>query len=434
MAQKKHHVVIVGGGFGGLHVARAFKSKNIQITLVDRKNHHLFQPLLYQVATGGLSQADIASPIRGILKKRQHIRVLLGEVIDILPRQKKIILKDCDIDYDTLVVATGVQHHYFGNESWEEHAPSLKSVEDAIYIRKKILQAFEIAELEQSVSQRQQFLNFIIVGGGSTGVEMAGAIGELAKKTLKGNFRSFDPTETQIELVEALPRILPEFDPELSKYAAKKLAQLGVHVRTDSKVTDVTENGITIQKNDQSEFIAAKTIFWAAGTRASALGYVLQQRLEAETDKSGRLVVNQHCQLPQKSDIFVIGDLALAKDKHGKPIPGVAQAAIQQGKYVAKYIDRKLKGEDTKPYRYKDKGDLVVIGRGAAISRIWKFKDTGLFAWVLWLLVHIIYLVGFQNRMMVLVQWAWFYITKNKGARLITRFERPPSHSNANSD
>ncbi len=429
MPQKKHHVVIVGGGFGGLHVARALKNNNVRITLVDRKNFHLFQPLLYQVATGGLAAADIASPLRGILKKHKHVQVLLGDVIDILPRQKKIILKDCDIDYDTLVLATGVQTHYYGNEPWEELAPGLKSEEDAARIRNNILQAYEIAELEQSASDRQRFLNFIVVGGGAAGVELAGALAEL-KHTLKGDFRSINPAETQIELIEAKPRILPDFDSELSRYAAKKLAQLGVHIRSDSKVTDVTENGVTVQKDDQAEFIAATAVFWAAGTRASSLGYVLQQRLEAETDKSGRIAVNEFCQMPQKPDIFVIGDLALARDKFGKPVPGLARAAIQQGKYVAKYMDRKLKGLDTKPFRYKNKGKLVVIGRGIAISRIWKFKDTGLFAWMLWLFTHLLCLVGFENRASALLRWGWTYFTKNKGARLITRME-PSSPNNS---
>lgn len=420
MSPKKHRVVIIGGGFGGLNAATRLDHPHLDVTIIDEKNHHLFQPLLYQVATGGLSPADISAPLREVVKRQQNTRVILGKATDILPEKQIVVVDEKIIPYDSLVIASGVQHHYFGNTEWEQHAPGLKSLEEATYIRSTILKAFERAELTESEQERQKLLTFIVVGGGPTGVEMAGAIGELAYQTLKNNFRNFEPAQTKVLLLEALPRILPTFQESTSKAAAKHLQKMGVEVHTNIMVVDVKADQVTTQKNDTETSYSAATIFWAAGVRASFLGKLLHERFGAETDKSGRVYVTTYCQLPENDSIHVIGDLAIFKDKHGDELPGQAPVAIQQGKYVAQSLKRRAEGKAIKPFNYVHKGSMAVIGRGFAVSEVGKIRCSGFLAWLLWLFVHLMYLVGFEKRVLVFFQWAWNYTTKNRGARIIT--------------
>lgn len=417
--------MIIGAGFAGIHAASALKKASVKVTLIDRHNYHLFQPLLYQVATGGLSPAEITTPVRSIFRKNQQVRVLMDTLIDISPLQNKVILAQGEIDYDFLIIATGVQPHYFGHTEFQTYAPSLKSISEAVDIRGKILAAFERAEWESDPDEKRALLNFIIVGGGPTGVELAGAIGELAHDTLKGDFRSVNPADARIMLVEAGQRILPTFDHKLARYTVKQLGALGVEIRTETRVVQIDEKGVTLQKDGKTEAVAAKNVAWTAGVRATAISDVLNKRLAAETDPLGRLLINDYCQLPQNGNIYIIGDLAALQGRDGKMLPGVAPVAMQQGRYVARHIRSQLAGKNRKPFRYYSKGNLAVIGRGHAISHIGIFKDTGFFAWLLWLFVHLMYLVGFRNRLLVLIQWAWSYVTKNKGSRLITTCAEP---------
>jgi NADH dehydrogenase len=416
----KHRVVILGGGFGGLYTAKSLGRSPVQVTLMDKRNFHLFQPLLYQVATGGLSPGEIASPLRAVLSRNKNTEVLIAEATDIDPEQQKVILRDGQVGYDTLIVSTGVSHHYFGNEQWAETAPGLKTIEDALDIRRRIFLAFEAAERETDPLKRRAWLTFVVVGGGPTGVELAGALGELAHKTLKDDFRSIDPTETQIFLLEGVDRILPPYPADLSAKAAASLKELGVTVRPNTLVTDIQGETITIKHGDQASQIQAHTVLWAAGVKASPLGQILAQRTGVALDRAGRVLVEPDLTVAGHPNIFVIGDLAAFTHQGEKPLPGVAQVAMQQGQYVARLIAARLAGRQMKPFHYFDKGSLAVIGRNAAVADLGFLKLSGFPAWFIWIFIHIMYLVEFDNRLLVFFQWAWSYFTRKRGARLIT--------------
>jgi NADH:ubiquinone reductase (H+-translocating) len=415
-----HHVVIVGGGFGGLHAALSLGDSSIQVTLIDKRNFHLFQPLLYQVATGGLSPADISSPLRSILNKHQNTKVLMGEVQNIDPQQQKIYLSKSEIAYDTLIVATGVSHHYFGNDQWAPTAPGLKTVEDALEMRRRIFMAFEAAEKETDLEKRRAWLTFVIVGGGPTGVELAGAIAELAYSTLKKDFRNIDTAEAKIILVEGLDRVLPPYPPELSAQAEASLIELGVEVRTKALVTNIADNCVTIRQGENTETVAARTVLWAAGVKASAMGKILAEHTGVELDRVGRVMVESDLSVKGYPQIFVIGDLANFTKPDGKPLAGVAPVATQEGKYVADLIAKRLEGESLPAFEYHDAGSLSVIGRHSAVADFGKIKMSGFFAWLIWVFVHIYYLIEFDNKLVVFIQWTWSYFTRKRGARLIT--------------
>ncbi len=423
-----HRVLIVGGGFGGLYAAQALKRAAVDLTVIDRRNFHLFQPLLYQVATGALSPAEIASPLRVVLQKQANARVLMGDVRDVDPAAKLVILADeTTYPYDTLIVATGSTHHYFGHDEWEEFAPGLKTVEDATEIRRRILTAFESAEREADPEKRAALLTFVVVGGGPTGVELAGALGEIANDTLRHDFRSIHTPETQIFLIEGAERVLPPYPPGLSAAAEKSLIELGVRTRTASRVTEIDGDGVTIQIGDRTERIATKTVLWAAGVRANRLGRVLNERTGAAIDKAGRVVVTPNLTVPGQPDIFVIGDLASFMAANGEQLPGVAPVAMQQGRFVARQVERRAKGESAVPdlFKYWDKGSMATIGRASAVAQMGNLHFSGLLAWLAWLFIHLMYLVEFENRLLVLIEWALNYVTHNRGARLITGDKRP---------
>ena len=421
----RHRVVIIGGGFGGLSLARSLKSAPVDIVLLDRLNYHLFQPLLYQVATGSLSPANIASPLRQILQKQENVAVLLGEATGIDTAGRRVLLRDGDIPYDTLVVATGASHQYFGHDQWEKFAPGLKTVDDATEMRSRILLAFEAAERESDPEKRKAWMTFVIVGGGPTGVELAGALGEIANDTLRHNFRDIDPSTARIILVEGTDRILPTYPPHLSEAARKMVEHLGVIVRTSAFVVDVQAESVTIREGDRSDCVSTRTILWAAGVLASPLGRIVAKETGATVDKAGRVVVQPDLTVPGHPDVFVIGDLANFSHQGGKPLPGVAQPAIQEGRYVAEVIGRRLKGQSTEPFRYVDKGNLAVIGRGAAVADLNRLQLKGWPAWLIWVFVHLANIVQFQNRLLVMLQWGWLYITYDRSARLITRKDPP---------
>jgi NADH dehydrogenase len=409
------HVVIVGAGFGGLKAARALKDAPVRVTVIDKRNHHLFQPLLYQVATASLSPADIASPIRAILRKQDNTRVLLGEVtaIDVARRQVHL-LGDGErvIGYDYVILAAGARHSYFGHDEWETYAPGLKSLEDALEIRRRILLAFEEAERATSEDLRDRLMTFVVVGGGPTGVELAGALGEISRYTLARDFDNIDPTWAKIYLLEAGPRILPMFPERLARKAVTSLNRLGVRVRTGAMVTGVDEHGVLLGE----ERIPAHTVLWAAGVTASPLGKTLGVAL----DRAGRVPVEQDLSVPGHPEVFVIGDLATLPGPDGNPYPGVAQVAIQQGKCAAANIRRRIAGEVTQPFHYIDYGNMATIGRNRAIADLRGLHLGGFPAWVAWLCIHILYLIGFRNRLVVMLQWTWAYFTFQRGARLIT--------------
>jgi len=415
-----HRVVIIGGGFGGLYCARRLKRVPVDVTLLDRRNFHLFQPLLYQVATGGLSPANIAVPLRAILKRQANVRVLLAEATDIDIAGRRVILSDGDAPYDTLVVATGARHHYFGHDAWEPLAPGLKTIEDATEIRSRIFFAFEAAERETDEALRRAWLTFVVVGGGPTGVELAGALGELAHHTLRDNFRSIDPAQTQILLVEGLDRALPTYPPKLSQAAERYLRRLGVTVKTGSMVQDIQSDRVTIRHGETSHCLPARTVFWAAGVQASRLGKRLADATGVSLDRAGRVLVEPDLSLRGHPEIFVIGDLASFVHQDGKPLPGVAPVAMQQGQYVAKLVHARLAGRTHPPFKYRDLGSMATIGRAAAVVDMGAIKFAGVLAWLTWLFVHLMKLVQFQNRLLVLVQWSWNYLTRNRAARLIT--------------
>jgi NADH dehydrogenase len=418
----QHRVLILGGGFGGLYAAKALKTPSAAVTLIDRRNFHLFQPLLYQVATGSLSPGEIAAPLRGILSRRKNTRVLLGEAVDIDPQAHTVLLRDgSSFEYDSLIVATGSQGSYFGHNEWHEFAPNLKGIEDATLIRQKILMAFEAAERIGDPGHHKAWLTFTIVGGGPTGVELAGALAEIAHHTLKGDFRSIHPPDARIILVEGAPRILPTYPEDLSHKAQRSLVKLGVQVRTGVMVTCIDGSGVTLKTDSGEEHLASRTVLWTAGVAVSDFGRQIAKRTGAETTRSGQIKVAPDLSIPSHPDIFVIGDLAYVTGHEGKPLPGVAQVAMQGGAYVAKTIVKRIEGRGNgKPFHYFDKGNLAVIGRAAAVADIFGVHLSGLIAWIVWVFIHLLYIVEFQSRLLVLVEWAFLYLTFNRGARLIT--------------
>jgi NADH:ubiquinone reductase (H+-translocating) len=415
-----HRVVILGWGFGALSAALGLKRAPVQVTLIDRCNYHLFQPLLYQVATGSLSPANIAEPLRNILHKQKNTRVLLADAVDIDVNNRRVILSDGAVEYDTLIVATGSSHQYFGHDEWEKFAPGLKTIEDATDMRRRILLAFEAAERECDAKKRREWMTFVIVGGGPTGAELAGALGEIANDTLRNNFRDIDPSQARIVLVEGADRVLPSYPPELSDAAKKMLERLSVKLRLGAMVTDIQERSVTIREGENSEVIPTRTILWAAGVASSPLGHVLSEKTGAPTDKAGRVLVENDLRVPGHSEIFVIGDLANFSHQTGKPLPGVAQPAMQEGSYAAKAIVSRMHGKKIQAFHYFDKGNIATIGRGAAVADLNWLRISGLPAWLIWIFIHLLYIVEFQSRLLILLQWGWLYLTWDRSARLIT--------------
>jgi NADH dehydrogenase len=418
----RHRVLILGGGFGGLKAAQRLKRAPVEVTLIDRRNFHLFQPLMYQVATGSLSPGEIAAPLRGVLSHQKNAQVLLGEAVDIDPDAKRVTLRDgANFEYDSLIVATGSKTSYYGKDAWREWAPSLKTVEEATAIRHKILYAFEWAERAKTEAEARAWLTFVIVGAGATGLELAGALAEIARETLKHDFRRINPTEAQIILIEGGPRVLASYPEKLSAKAEKLVTKLGVEVRKGVMVTDIDHDGVTLKQGDQTSKLAAKTVLWGGGVITTEFGRKLGEKTKAPTDKQGRIKVNPDLTVPGYSNIFVVGDLATVEGKNGKTLPGVAQVAMQGGAYVAKVIRGRLKGErEFKPFHYFDKGDMAVIGRNRAVANIFGFQVWGLPAWLVWLFIHLMYIVEFQSRVIVFIQWGFEYLTFNRGALLIT--------------
>lgn len=403
-------IVIIGGGFGGLAAARALDGAAVKVILIDRSNHHLFQPLLYQVATAGLSPADIAQPMRGILRNQENVNIVLDQVEEIRPDTKEVVTGDITFKYDYLIVAAGARHHYFGNDSWEPFAPGLKSLEDALELRRRILLAFEVAEKAPTPEERQEALTFVVVGAGPTGVEMAGAISELARFTLRKDFRRIDSSESHVILVEAGPRVLPTFDQKLSESAKKQLEDLHVEVRLNSAVTRLAEGEVDINQ----QVIKTRTVVWAAGNKASPLAAML-----GEIDRQGRVKVNLDLSVIGHPEIFGVGDMISTTYAGGKPVPGVSPAAMQAGDHAGKNILRLIKGEKTLEWQYFDKGSMATIGRNAAVAQIGNIKFGGFLAWAAWVFVHLVFLIGFRNRSAVFLQWIWAYFTYGKGARII---------------
>jgi NADH dehydrogenase len=405
-------VVIVGGGFGGLYAAKELAEKNVRVTLVDRTNHHLFQPLLYQVATAGLSPADIAQPIRHILKEAKNTEVVMAEVDRIDPQSKQVhTTKGLIFSYDYLIVAAGARHSYFGHDEWERFAPGLKNLADALELRRRILQAFEAAEIANSEEERRAALTFIVVGAGPTGVEMAGAVAELARHTLAEDFRRVDPRATRVLLVEGVARVLPAFREDLSRSALKQLQSMGIEVRTGTMVKEVTNHGVTVN----GEFIPCRTVIWAAGNAAAPIG----KSLSAETDRAGRVIVNEDLTVPGHPEVFAIGDMACFKHQTGEPLPALSPVAMQMGRHAAKNILSRLQGQQLAAFHYFDKGTMATIGRNKAVADLKFVRFGGYLAWLSWLFVHLIFLIGLRNRLLVFFQWTWAYLTYGRGARLI---------------
>ncbi|MDH3445149.1 MAG: NAD(P)/FAD-dependent oxidoreductase [Deltaproteobacteria bacterium] len=423
---KNHHVVIIGGGFGGLYAAQSLANAPCRITLIDRRNFHLFQPLLYQVATGWLSPANIASTLRSVLKHQKNARVLLAEALDVDVEKREVVLDHGPIAYDTLIVGTGSGYHYFGNEQWRRLAPGLKTIEDATEIRRRILSALEAAERETDQDRILAYLTFMIVGGGPTGVELAGALGEIIKDTLGTDFRNLDPADAKIFLLEAADRILGPYPQDLSRKAENFLSDLGVTVRTNTMVTAIEKGAVTVKVGDSLERVRCETVLWAAGVKASPLGEILAKRSGARLDRGGRVIVEPDLSLPNHPEISVIGDLANFSHQNGQPLPGVAPVAMQQGRYVAERLLDRTKGKDTPPFRYKDRGNMAIIGRAKAVADLGRIRFAGFWAWLAWLFIHLLYLVEFQNRVLVLIQWGWYYFRRNRAARLITEDMRIP--------
>ncbi|PYI46155.1 MAG: FAD-dependent oxidoreductase [Verrucomicrobia bacterium] len=419
----KPHVIIVGAGFGGLEAAKKLACKDVRVTVIDRTNYHLFQPLLYQVATAALSPADIAAPVRAILSKCRNVEVILAEVESVDVETKKVKTVDLEIDYDYLIIATGARHSYFGHNEWEKLAPGLKSLEDAIELRRRILLAFEYAEKTPDEAARRAAMNFVIIGGGPTGVEMAGAIAEISRYTMARDFRHINPSEARVILIEGEPRLLAAYPPDLSESARKQLADLGVEVRTSTRATNLTDAGVQIG----DEFIPCRVKIWAAGNNASFVG----KTLGVPSDRAGRVIVNDDLTIPGRPEVQVIGDLANFPHQTGQPLPGISPVAMQQGRHAARNVLAMIKGRKPQRFRYWDKGTMATIGRNKAVADLKFVHLSGLPAWLAWLFVHIVFLVGFRNRLLVLVQWAWAYLTFDKGARLITRNfqaeQRPPA-------
>lgn len=408
---RKQKVIIIGGGFGGLSAAKKIKNPNIEVTLIDKTNHHLFQPLLYQVATAALSPADIAAPIRGILRNRKNIRVIMGNVERIDVENKKVFLDNEILEYDYLIVAVGSRHSYFGNDAWEKDAPGLKTLSDALKIREKILLSYEKAERSNDENDIKKYLTFAVIGGGPTGVELAGAISEIAHKTLMKDFRKIDPAKAKVILIEAANRILSTYENSLSEKAKSSLESLGVTVLLNKKVTNISGDKINLG----DETIEAANIIWAAGNTIPAI----IKSLNSETDRAGRVLVLPDCSIKNHPEVFVIGDAALFIENN-KPLPGIAPVAIQQGKYIGKILNSQIEFSKRKPFKYFDKGTLATIGRARAVMQIGKFKISGFIAWSAWVFIHIMYLIGFRNRYKVLAEWMWYYISYKHGIRLIT--------------
>ena len=421
---QKHRVVILGGGFAGLNAAQKLRRAPVEVTLIDRRNFHLFQPLLYQVATGSLSPGEICAPLRGVLSKQKNALVLLGEAADIDPDAKQVKLRDgAAFDYDSLIVATGSKTSYYGNDAWPEYAPSLKTIEEATTIRHKILYAFEWAERSATEAEEREWLTFVIVGAGATGLELAGALAEIANETLKNDFRRINPKDARIILMEGGNRVLAAYPPDLSEKAENLVKRLGVEVMKGVMATAIDSSGVTYKRGDATEKLTAKTVLWAGGVMTTSFGKKLAERTKAETDRSGRIKVQPDLTIPKYPDIFVVGDLAAVQGKDGMPLPGVAQVAIQGGTYAAKMIRGRLQGQGAKDlpaFHYFDKGDMAVIGRAAAVANIFGLHFWGLPAWLIWLFIHLMYIVEFQNRVLVFVQWGFEYLTFSRGARLIT--------------
>jgi NADH:ubiquinone reductase (H+-translocating) len=418
----RHRVVILGGGFAGLAAAQNLKGAPVDVTLIDRRNFHLFQPLMYQVATGSLSPGEIAAPLRGVLSKQKNVQVLLGEATEVDPDTKHVTLRDGGaFAYDSLIVATGSQTSYYGNDGWREWAPSLKSVEEATDIRHKILYAFEEAERAKSPHDAKAWLTFVIVGAGATGMELAGALAEISNETLKNDFRHINSREARILLMDGGSRVLSAYPEELSAKAEKLVEKLGVEVMLGLMVTDIDGEGVTFKRGEQTERLAAKTVLWAGGIVATAFGKRLAERTRSETDKLGRITVNPDLTVSNYPDIYIVGDLAHSTEKDGRPLPGVAQVAIQGGTYAAKTVRARLEGKhNIPPFHYFNKGDMAVIGRNAAVANIFGFHVSGFVAWFIWLFIHLFYIVEFQSRLMVFIQWGIQYLTFSRGARLIT--------------
>ncbi len=422
MSNRKH-VVIVGGGFGGINAARELKKADVNITVIDRTNHHLFQPLLYQVATAALSPGDIAVPIRSVLRKKPGLKIIHGTVTDINKSENYVVLEDgAHISFDYLILAPGARYNYFGNEHWKHHAPGLKTIGNALQIRETILLSLEKADRIEDPALREPYLTFVVIGGGPTGVEMAGAIAEIAKHSMMGDYDSFSPNETRIFLVEAGPKILSGYPDSLSRRAAHKLENMGVRVLTKTPVTNIEQNRVWFKDGS----IETPNIIWAAGVAASPL----LECLDTERDNSGRVKIQEDLSIPDHSNIFVIGDAAHLTDENGNPLPAVAPVAIQQGRHCGKMIRQEIStGSARKPFHYVDKGNMATIGRAKAVADIRGFKFSGFFAWVLWSIVHIFFLIGFRNRFRVFVEWMWHYITFKRGVRLITDREHKPAET-----
>ncbi|NND99982.1 MAG: NAD(P)/FAD-dependent oxidoreductase [Pirellulaceae bacterium] len=415
-----HQVVIVGGGFGGLETAQRLRKADVNVTLIDRHNYHLFQPLLYQVATGGLSPANIATPLRSILRRQKNCQVLMAEVTDFDIANNRLLLADGELEYDTLVVAAGATHSYFGHDEWESFAPGLKSIEDAANIRRKIYLAFEAAERETDAEQRKALMTFVIVGGGPTGVELAGALAEIADHTLRNDFRRIDPQEARILLVEAASHVLSHYPEDLCDFAAEKIRALGIELHTHTKVTAITADEVQLMSDEQSITVPTKTVLWGAGVQANSLGKKLTNACGIQTDRAGHVPVTDRLTVQGYDQIFAIGDIATCLSADGKPLPGLAPVAMQQGVYVAQSIIARLKGDSVdQPFVYRDRGTMATIGRAAAVAQVGKRHFCGLFAWLLWLFVHLMLIVQFQNRLLILMQWAWCYGTFNRSNRII---------------
>jgi len=421
MECSSHHVVIIGGGFGGLSAVRALGDMPGRITILDKHNFHLFQPLLYQVATGLLCPSEITAPLRHILRKQMNTQVLLAEAVDFDPEGKRVILTDGAIEYDTLIVAAGMENHYFGHDEWAQFAPGLKTIEDTADIRNRIFYAFEVAEREPDPALRKEWLTFAVIGAGATGIELSGMIAEIATNTLRDEFRSIRPEEAQVIILDAADRILPGYPADLSRKTEESLLSIGVTPMKGARVMDMDERGITLNRGGRTERLPARTKLWATGVKASPLGRALAEKTHASVDPQGRLMVNPDLSVPGHPEIFVIGDLAHTRGKKGSPLPGLAPVATQQGRYAARVIKGRLSGKPlSRPFSYFDKGSLAVIGRNSAVADIGGCHFGGYFAWLLWLFIHLVLLINFENRLIILIRWAVQYISYRHGARQLS--------------